>query len=95
MVKWWWISLDRVATAPAPASDGADAARTGPRPSVGALEIRRDSRLIYSDQKTKFSELVGTTRQKEGRPRIPGGAVFKKVRHPAMFCLERLRQAID
>lgn len=67
------------ATAPAPASDGADAARTGPRPSMVALEIRRDSRLIYSDQKTKFSELVGTTRQKEGRPRIPGGAVFKKV----------------
>jgi Usher syndrome type-1G protein len=51
-----------------------------PRPSMAALGLRRDSRLVYANQSQKFSDLVGTTRDhRETRPKLPGGAVFKKV----------------
>ena len=51
-----------------------------PRPSMAALGLRRDSRLVYANQSQKFSDLVGTTREnRETRPKLPGGAVFKKV----------------
>lgn len=46
-----------------------------PRPSVAAIDLRRDSRLIYSP---KYSDIVNPKEEKD-RIKLPVSAVYKKV----------------
>lgn len=48
-----------------------------PRPSIAALDLRRDSRLIYT-QSPKYSEIVNP-QEKKDRIRLPVSIVSKKV----------------
>lgn len=48
-----------------------------PRPSIAALDLRRDSRLIYT-QSPKYSEIVNP-KEKKDRIRLPVSIVSKKV----------------
>ena len=48
-----------------------------PRPSMVALDIRRDSRLIYT-QSPKYSEIVSPKEEKD-KIKLPVSAVYKKV----------------
>jgi hypothetical protein len=47
-----------------------------PRPSVAALDLRRDSRLIYSSP--KYSDIVNPKEEKD-KIKLPVSAVYKKV----------------
>lgn len=48
-----------------------------PRPSIAALDLRRDSRLIYT-QSPKYSEIVNP-KEKKDKIRLPASIVSKKV----------------
>ncbi len=48
-----------------------------PRPSMVALDIRRDSRLIYT-QSPKYSDIVNPKEEKD-KIKLPVSAVYKKV----------------
>ncbi len=47
-----------------------------PRPSIAALDLRRDSRLIYSSP--KYSDIVNPKEEKD-KIKLPVSAVYKKV----------------
>ena len=54
-----------------------------PRPSMVALSLRRDSRMLYG-QSLKFSEIVN----QHDRPKLTVGAVFKKVQQQQQKILQ-------